>query len=147
VSLIIFIVIFSVAAFHLLFLHVHPFEQLNSIHYSPRHPTSPSPRTALSPSPSTSPPPSQTKGRTKNKMSQSQSHRLFRIHKTIQQMVHDRGYTVPHQELHMELATWEQRRVERAQLTFVAIHPENEEDRIIVFYPEEEPIGIGIIRK
>jgi hypothetical protein len=62
-------------------------------------------------------------------------------------MVHDRGYKVPKEDLELTIAQWEQRRVDRSQLLFVANKVGDDTEQIIVFFPDEEPIGITIIRK
>lgn len=84
-------------------------------------------------------------------MDQSPS-RLWKCYKTVHEMVGDRGYMVSSSELDMSLAEFTAQyaktgTVDRPSLTFLVEHTNSAEDQLLVFFAEEETVGIKPIRR
>lgn len=78
--------------------------------------------------------------------------RLWRVHKTIHQLVHDRGYVVSQPELDMTLSEFIQTFgsgntvVDRSALNFLVQKRDDPNDQLFVFFPEELSVGVKPIR-
>lgn len=83
--------------------------------------------------------------------------RLWRVHKTIHQLVHDRGYVVSQAELDMTLSEFIQTFsggsassgnviVDRSALNFLVQKRDNPDDQLFVFFPEDTTVGVKPIR-
>ncbi len=78
--------------------------------------------------------------------------RLWRVHKTIHQLVHDRGYVVSQGELDMTLSEFIQTFgagssvVDRASLNFLVQRRDDVNDQLFVFFPDDSPVGVKPIR-
>eukprot|EP00735_Rhodelphis_limneticus_P004004 TRINITY_DN15552_c0_g1::TRINITY_DN15552_c0_g1_i1::g.28501::m.28501 TRINITY_DN15552_c0_g1::TRINITY_DN15552_c0_g1_i1::g.28501 ORF type:complete len:216 (+),score=37.46,sp/O81098/RPB5A_ARATH/51.50/1e-73,RNA_pol_Rpb5_C/PF01191.14/2.9e-35,RNA_pol_Rpb5_N/PF03871.9/4.2e-26,Pyr_excise/PF03013.9/0.5,Pyr_excise/PF03013.9/1.3e+02,Metal_hydrol/PF10118.4/3.8,Metal_hydrol/PF10118.4/20 TRINITY_DN15552_c0_g1_i1:42-650(+) len=76
--------------------------------------------------------------------------KLFRIRKTVNQMLKDRGYNVSKTESEKTLENFTQQFSEnpsRENLTILARMEGNPTEQIFVFFPDEEKLGVGTIRK
>ena len=67
-------------------------------------------------------------------------------------MVRDRGYLVSSSELEMSLDDFKSQYcragvIDRASLTFLVQHDQNVDDQLLVFFAEEETVGIKPIRR
>ncbi|KAI9143782.1 RNA polymerase [Paraphysoderma sedebokerense] len=77
--------------------------------------------------------------------------RLWRVHKTIHQLVNDRGYLVSQSELEMDLDTFRNTygrggTVDRAGLTFLVQKRDDPSDQLMVFFAEDKSVGVKPIR-
>lgn len=78
--------------------------------------------------------------------------RIWRVHKTIHQLVHDRGYVVSQAELDMTLSEFIQTFgsgntvVDRAALNFLVQRRNDPNDQLFVFFPEDATVGVKPIR-
>ncbi|KAI8617359.1 DNA-directed RNA polymerases I, II, and III subunit RPABC1 [Chytriomyces sp. MP71] len=77
--------------------------------------------------------------------------KLWRVHKTVHEMVHDRGYLVGEHELKMSLDDFKADHyrgqvIDRASLTFLVEHKDDHE-QLLVFFTDEETVGIKPIKK
>ena len=75
--------------------------------------------------------------------------RMWRVNKTVHQMVSDRGYLVSRGELEMDLQQFQQQHpepIDRQNLTFVVTHSITSE-KLLVFFADEETLGITRLRK
>jgi DNA-directed RNA polymerase I, II, and III subunit RPABC1 len=77
--------------------------------------------------------------------------RLAKVYKTVHEMVSDRGYMVASTELEMSLNDFTQKYsrngvIDRQILTFLVEHS-TEQDQLLVFFSEEETVGIKPIRR
>jgi len=79
--------------------------------------------------------------------------RLWRVNRTIHELVKDRGFQVSDDEIHMDLLTFKQQyannggSVDRNQLNFFTNHQDNPTDHIFVFFSEEKSVGVKTMRK
>ncbi|KAH8550154.1 RNA polymerase [Umbelopsis sp. PMI_123] len=78
--------------------------------------------------------------------------RLWRVYKTIHQLVCDRGYLVSQSELEMDLDTFRDTfartsEVDRDQLTFLVQKKDDPADQLLVFFPKDKSVGVKPIRK
>ncbi|KAI9330092.1 RNA polymerase [Obelidium mucronatum] len=78
--------------------------------------------------------------------------KLWRVHKTVHQMVADRGYLVGDHELNMSLEDWKGDHyrngvIDRGSLTFLVNHKDQPDDQVFVFFADDETVGIKPIRK
>ncbi|KAJ3076213.1 DNA-directed RNA polymerases II 24 kDa polypeptide (RNA polymerase II subunit 5) [Quaeritorhiza haematococci] len=81
-----------------------------------------------------------------------QAARLWRVYKTVHEMVNDRGYTVSQGELGMTLdgfrdAYARNGMVDRQALTFLVQKRDDPTDQLLVFFTEDETVGIKPIKK
>ncbi|KAJ3401559.1 hypothetical protein HDU80_005920 [Chytriomyces hyalinus] len=77
--------------------------------------------------------------------------KLWRVHKTVHQMVNDRGFLVGEHELNMSLDQFKADHyraqvIDRASLTFLVEHKDDHE-QLLVFFTDEETVGIKPIKK
>ncbi|KAJ3248198.1 hypothetical protein HDU78_001598 [Chytriomyces hyalinus] len=77
--------------------------------------------------------------------------KLWRVHKTVHQMVNDRGFLVGEHELNMSLEQFKADHyraqvIDRASLTFLVEHKDDHE-QLLVFFTDEETVGIKPIKK
>jgi len=78
--------------------------------------------------------------------------RLWRVHKTVHQLVHDRGYVVSQAELDMTLSEFIQTfgagnsLVDRAALNFLVQKRNDPADQLFIFFPEDSTVGVKPIR-
>ncbi|KLO13047.1 RPB5 subunit of DNA-directed RNA polymerase [Schizopora paradoxa] len=79
--------------------------------------------------------------------------RLWRVNRTIHELVKDRGFQVSDEEINMDLATFKAQyannggAVDRNQLNFFTSHEENPADHIFVYFSEDKSVGIKTMRK
>ncbi|EPQ52750.1 RPB5 subunit of DNA-directed RNA polymerase [Gloeophyllum trabeum ATCC 11539] len=84
---------------------------------------------------------------------QDESAKLWKVNRTIHELVKDRGYQVSDEEIHMDLATFRSHyansggSVDRNQLNFFTNHTYNPQDQIFVFFSEEKSVGVKTMRK
>jgi DNA-directed RNA polymerase I, II, and III subunit RPABC1 len=78
--------------------------------------------------------------------------RLWRVYKTIHQLVHDRGYVVSQAELETTLSEFIQTFgagntvADRAALNFVVQKRDDPNDQLFVFFPDDLSVGVKPIR-
>eukprot|EP00818_Percolomonas_sp_WS_P005839 CAMPEP_0117447114 /NCGR_PEP_ID=MMETSP0759-20121206/6701_1 /TAXON_ID=63605 /ORGANISM="Percolomonas cosmopolitus, Strain WS" /LENGTH=225 /DNA_ID=CAMNT_0005239425 /DNA_START=145 /DNA_END=822 /DNA_ORIENTATION=+ len=83
-------------------------------------------------------------------------YRLWRIRRTVLQMLQDRGYTVLNEELNMPVDEFYEKMattpsepktpINRTRLMYMGSKRANPEDVIMVYFPEEEKIGLKEIK-
>ncbi|KAF6155404.1 hypothetical protein GIB67_019930 [Kingdonia uniflora] len=74
---------------------------------------------------------------------------LFRVRRTVLQMLRDRGYLVGNSEINMNRADFIAKfgeTIKRDDLTILKAKPDNPTDQVYVFFPEEEKIGIKSVK-
>lgn len=78
--------------------------------------------------------------------------KLWRVHKTVHQLVHDRGYVVSQSELDLSLQDFASTFapsgsiLDRSALNFIVQHRADPQDRLFVFFPEEASVGVKPVR-
>lgn len=78
--------------------------------------------------------------------------RLYRVFKTVHQLVNDRGYIVSQTDLNLSLADFLQTFaaggsvLDRAALNFVVAHGKNPDKKLFVLFPEDLSVGVKPIR-
>lgn len=81
-----------------------------------------------------------------------ESIRLWRVHKTVHQLVHDRGYVVSQAELDLSLADFcstfggGNSISDRSVLNFIVQGKEDPSEQLFVFFPEDISVGVKPIR-
>lgn len=94
--------------------------------------------------------------------SERETAKLWRVHKTIHHMVHDRGYIVSQSELDMSLQDFTHTfgrggivteyalklftYFSRSALTFLVQKKENSSDQLFIFFPDDLSVGVKPIR-
>ncbi|KAI0077887.1 DNA-directed RNA polymerase RPB5 subunit [Panus rudis PR-1116 ss-1] len=84
---------------------------------------------------------------------QDESAKLWKVNRTIHELVKDRGFQVSDEEINMDLATFRAHysnssgSVDRAQLNFFTNHKDNPQDQIFIFFTEERSVGVKTMRK
>ncbi|KAL5525881.1 hypothetical protein ACEPAG_7219 [Sanghuangporus baumii] len=79
--------------------------------------------------------------------------RLWRVNRTIHELVRDRGFQVSDEEIEMDLASFRQAyansvgSVDRNMLNFFTNHRVNTQDHIFVFFSDERSVGVKTMRK
>ncbi|KAL5485906.1 RPB5 [Sanghuangporus weigelae] len=79
--------------------------------------------------------------------------RLWRVNRTIHELVRDRGFQVSDEEIEMDLASFKQTyansvgSVDRNMLNFFTNHRVNIQDHIFVFFSDEKSVGVKTMRK
>ncbi|KAL4402720.1 DNA-directed RNA polymerases II 24 kDa polypeptide (RNA polymerase II subunit 5) [Malassezia pachydermatis] len=78
--------------------------------------------------------------------------RLWRINRTIHELVADRGYEVSDEEINVDLDTFKAEMstngvVDRNRLNFFTQHKDRPEDRLFVFYSMERNVGVKTMRQ
>ncbi|TCD63576.1 DNA-directed RNA polymerases II 24 kDa polypeptide (RNA polymerase II subunit 5) [Steccherinum ochraceum] len=82
-----------------------------------------------------------------------ESAKLWRVNRTIHELVKDRGFQVADDEINMDLATFREvylaggSGVDRGKLNFFSNHVENPMDQIFVFFSDEKSVGVKTMRK
>lgn len=85
---------------------------------------------------------------------EAETHKLWRVRKTIMNLCHDRGYLISQDELNQSLEEFKrefgdkpsENKPARSDLTVLCAHNDNATDRMFVFFPEEPKIGINTIK-
>ncbi|RUP42793.1 RNA polymerase [Jimgerdemannia flammicorona] len=80
------------------------------------------------------------------------SARLWRVYKTIHELVRDRGYLVSQSELEMDLSSFKSMyapsgEVDRERLTFMVQKKDDPTNQLLVFFPKDKSVGVKPIRK
>ncbi|KAH8100906.1 DNA-directed RNA polymerase RPB5 subunit [Cristinia sonorae] len=84
---------------------------------------------------------------------QDESAKLWRVNRTIHELVKDRGFQVSEEEINMDLATFRATymssggSMDRGQLNFFTNHKDNPQDQIFVFFSDEKSVGVKTMRK
>ncbi|KAL1738868.1 RNA polymerase, partial [Schizophyllum fasciatum] len=80
--------------------------------------------------------------------------RLWKVNRTIHELVRDRGFQVADYEINLSLDTFKNqyvpptsRTVDRNQLNFFTNHRDDTTDQIFVFFSDEKSVGIKTMRK
>ncbi|PWN46598.1 putative 25 kd subunit of DNA-directed RNA polymerases I, II and III [Violaceomyces palustris] len=78
--------------------------------------------------------------------------RLWRVNRTIHELVRDRGYEVADHEYQMDLETFKAEyatngSVDRTRLNFFTQHNDNPEEKLFVFYSTEKNVGVKTMRQ
>ncbi|KAL5526673.1 RPB5 [Sanghuangporus sanghuang] len=79
--------------------------------------------------------------------------KLWRVNRTIHELVRDRGFQVSDEEIEMELASFKQAyansvgSVDRNMLNFFTNHRVNTQDHIFVFFSDEKSVGVKTMRR
>ncbi|TRM64235.1 DNA-directed RNA polymerase RPB5 subunit [Schizophyllum amplum] len=80
--------------------------------------------------------------------------RLWKVNRTIHELVKDRGFQVADYEVDMSLDSFKQthaphgqRTVDRTSLNFFTHHRDDPTDQIFVFYSDEKSVGVKTMRK
>ncbi|KAF8072025.1 RNA polymerase [Lyophyllum atratum] len=82
-----------------------------------------------------------------------ESARLWKVNRTIHELVKDRGFLVSDDEIHLDLPTFrltyasESGVVDRNKLNFYTSSRANPSDQIFVFFTEEKSVGVKTMRK
>ena len=78
--------------------------------------------------------------------------RLWSVHKTIHQLVHDRGFVVSQADLDLTLQNFlstfapSGTILDRSILNFLVQHKDSPQDKLYVFFPEDMSVGVKPIR-
>jgi len=80
------------------------------------------------------------------------SARLWKVNRTIHELVRDRGYQVSDDEINMDLTQFRGLfsnggSVDRNQLNFFTNHSQNPSEQIFVFFSDERSVGVKTMRK
>ncbi|OSX57839.1 hypothetical protein POSPLADRAFT_1041635 [Postia placenta MAD-698-R-SB12] len=84
---------------------------------------------------------------------QDESAKLWKVNRTIHELVKDRGFQVSDDEINMDLATFRSHyasqmgSVDRTQLNFFTNHRNNPMTHIFIFFSEEKSVGVKTMRK
>ncbi|KAI1797314.1 RPB5 subunit of DNA-directed RNA polymerase [Ganoderma leucocontextum] len=84
---------------------------------------------------------------------QEESARLWKVNRTIHELVKDRGFQVSDDEINMDLATFRSHyagqtgTVDRSQLNFFTNHRDNPMLQIFIFFTDEKSVGVKTMRK
>ncbi|EJF64605.1 RPB5 subunit of DNA-directed RNA polymerase [Dichomitus squalens] len=84
---------------------------------------------------------------------QEESARLWKVNRTIHELVKDRGFQVADDEINMDLATFRSHyasqsgTVDRSQLNFFTNHRDNPMLQIFIFFTDEKSVGVKTMRK
>ncbi|KAI9112760.1 hypothetical protein K1719_016263 [Acacia pycnantha] len=82
-------------------------------------------------------------------LSEVEFNRLYRIRKTIMQILRDRGYLVTDYEINMtknEFRDKYSENMKREDLVFNKAKKDNSSDQLYVFFPEESKVGVKTIK-
>ncbi|VEN46928.1 unnamed protein product [Callosobruchus maculatus] len=85
---------------------------------------------------------------------EAETHKLWRIRKTVMQLCHIRGYLETQDELDQTLEQFEEqfrdkpseKRPSRSDLIVLVTHNDDPTDQMFVFFPDELKIGIRTIK-
>ncbi|KAI0360078.1 DNA-directed RNA polymerase RPB5 subunit [Trametes cingulata] len=84
---------------------------------------------------------------------QDESAKLWKVNRTIHELVKDRGFQVSDEEINMDLATFRSHyanqsgSVDRSQLNFFTNHRDNPMLQIFIFFTDEKSVGVKTMRK
>jgi len=86
---------------------------------------------------------------------EAEVYKLWRIRKTVMQMCHDRGYLVTQDELDQSLDQFIEQfgnrpsegHPSRGDMSVLVAHNDDPTDLMLVFFPEEEKVGIKTIKQ
>ncbi|KAI8817041.1 RNA polymerase Rpb5, C-terminal domain-containing protein [Fimicolochytrium jonesii] len=78
--------------------------------------------------------------------------RLWRVCKTVRELVRDRGYAVSDDEINISLEDWKATygrggNIDKIGMTYVASLKDNPMESLLVFFTEDENVGIKPIKK
>ncbi|RDB25809.1 DNA-directed RNA polymerases I, II, and III subunit RPABC1 [Hypsizygus marmoreus] len=80
--------------------------------------------------------------------------KLWKVNRTIHELVKDRGFAVSDEEIYLDLATFKSQyttndsgAVDRGRLNFYTSSRTNPSDQIFVFFSEEKSVGVKTMRK
>ncbi|KZS92502.1 DNA-directed RNA polymerase RPB5 subunit [Sistotremastrum niveocremeum HHB9708] len=79
--------------------------------------------------------------------------RLWKVNRTIHELVEDRGFQVSEEEVHMDLATFKQTHctasgeLDRQTLNFFTNSKNDPNDHLFVFFSNERSVGVKTMRK
>ncbi|PPQ70060.1 hypothetical protein CVT26_013384 [Gymnopilus dilepis] len=82
-----------------------------------------------------------------------ESAKLWKVNRTIHELVRDRGFLVSDEEIHMDLQRFREVYanqsgvVDRNQLNFYTTSRTNPADQIFIFFSEERSVGVKTMRK
>ncbi|KAK7100525.1 DNA-directed RNA polymerases I, II, and III subunit RPABC1 [Littorina saxatilis] len=85
---------------------------------------------------------------------EQETHKLWRIRKTVMQLCHDRGYLVTQDELDQTLDTFKETygdkpsegKPRRKDLIVLVAHNDDPTDQMFVFFPDDPKVGIKTIK-
>ncbi|KAI0734256.1 DNA-directed RNA polymerase RPB5 subunit [Fomitopsis betulina] len=86
-------------------------------------------------------------------MSEDESAKLWKVNRTVHELVKDRGFQVSDDEINMDLNTFKGHyannsgSVDRSQLNFFTNHKNNPMTQIFVYFSEEKSVGVKTMRK
>ncbi|KAG2362764.1 RNA polymerase [Suillus spraguei] len=86
-------------------------------------------------------------------MAEDETAKLWKVNRTIHELVKDRGYQVSDDEINMDLTTFRSHyansggSVDRNQLNFFTNSRENPADQIFIFFSDEKSVGVKTMRK
>ncbi|EIW57363.1 DNA-directed RNA polymerase RPB5 subunit [Trametes versicolor FP-101664 SS1] len=84
---------------------------------------------------------------------QDESAKLWKVNRTIHELVKDRGFQVSDDEINMDLSTFRDHyanqsgSVDRSQLNFFTNHRDNPSVQIFIFFTDEKSVGVKTMRK
>ncbi|GBE88249.1 DNA-directed RNA polymerase RPB5 subunit [Sparassis latifolia] len=84
---------------------------------------------------------------------QDECAKLWKVNRTIHELVKDRGFQVSDDEIHMDLNTFRSHyannsgSVDRAQLNFFTNHRNNPMTQIFIYFSDEKSVGVKTMRK
>ncbi|KAJ3483393.1 hypothetical protein NLI96_g6347 [Meripilus lineatus] len=84
---------------------------------------------------------------------QDETAKLWKVNRTIHELVKDRGFQVSDEEINMDLNSFRSHygghsgSVDRGQLNFFTNHRDNPSDQIFVFFSDERSVGVKTMRK
>ncbi|EJD06769.1 RPB5 subunit of DNA-directed RNA polymerase [Fomitiporia mediterranea MF3/22] len=79
--------------------------------------------------------------------------RLWRVNRTIHELIKDRGFQVSDEEIEVDLVTFKQQfanssgSVDRNQLNFFATHESDPSDHIFIYFSDQKSVGIKTMQK
>merc|ERR1719192_1670213 len=85
-----------------------------------------------------------------NRMNDEELSRFFKAWKTVNQMLKDRGYVIPEDELNKSFDSFKSdydERPTRVEFKIYAVHQDDDTNNILVFFPEEEKLGVPTIKE
>ncbi|EIW84217.1 RPB5 subunit of DNA-directed RNA polymerase [Coniophora puteana RWD-64-598 SS2] len=86
-------------------------------------------------------------------MAEDETAKLWKVNRTVHELVKDRGYQVSDDEIHMDFATFKSHyannggSVDRNQLNFFTNSQENPTEQIFIYFSDERSVGIKTMRK
>ncbi|KAF8624528.1 hypothetical protein AX15_005839 [Amanita polypyramis BW_CC] len=81
-----------------------------------------------------------------------ESARLWRVNRTIHELVRDRGYLVSDEEINMDLQRFRESYgsggiVDRGKMNFYTSSPNDPSNQLFVYFSEERSVGVKTMRK